>query len=68
VNRRERNLPARQRDPDLVGAEAAMHRAGRRARERAEQLVGSGAKARLMAQLDGLCRSLRWFWSFLRGR
>ena len=32
------------RDPDLAGAEAAMHRAARRARERAEGVAGTAAQ------------------------
>ena len=36
TQRRKARLHA-DRDPDMVGAEAAMHRAARRARERAEQ-------------------------------
>ena len=33
-----------QRDPDLAGAEVAMHRAARRARERAERVAGTVAQ------------------------
>ncbi len=60
------NLAARRRDPDLIGAEAAMRRAGRRARERADQLARGAAKKRWGEGLYGLRGSLRSLWSFFR--
>ena len=41
----ERSSPAQPaRDPDVAGAEAALHRAARRAKERAEGTAGIGAR------------------------
>jgi len=67
VNTTHRNVAARRRDPDLIGAEAAMLRAGRRARERAEQVARSAAKTLSGGRVGGLRGSIRSFWSFLRG-
>ena len=50
----------------MIGAEAAMHRAARRARERARNAALGAAKKRSSARLDGLYRSIRSFWSFVR--
>lgn len=41
------------RDPDLAGAEAAMHRAARCARERAESVAGTRAKDRVPVHGQG---------------
>ena len=43
-----------------------MHRAGRRARERAEQVARNALKTRSNARLDGLYGTIRSLWSFLR--
>lgn len=56
-----------ERDPDMVGAEVAMHRAARRARERAKQAARSAARARWTARVDSLRRSIRSLQSSLRG-
>ena len=62
----QRNLAARRRDPDLIGAEAAMHRAARRARERAKQTARSAARARWTERLDYVRRWIRSFGSLWR--
>lgn len=54
------------RDPDMAGAEAALHRAARRARKRAKQAARSAAKARWAARLDVLRRLIRSFGSLWR--
>ena len=62
-----RSSSVAERDPDMVGAEVAMHRAARRARERAKQAARSAARARWTARLDALRRSIRSLRSLWRG-
>ena len=44
MNNQRKSANQAERDPDLAGAEAAMHRAARRARERAERVAGTAAQ------------------------
>lgn len=67
MSRQPRSSSSPERDPDMAGAEAAMHRAARRARERARQAARSAAEARWNTRLDGLLRSIRSLRSLWRG-
>ena len=63
---RENPTGAGPRDPDLVGAEAAMHRAARRARQHAEQ-AADAATGRLSADGTGDLRKARLSFSQAQG-
>ena len=53
MNNQRKSANQAERDPDLAGAEAAMHRAARRARKRAERVAGTAAQDGLPDQGKG---------------
>ena len=58
MNSRKQNSTPKPRDPDFVGAEAAMRRAAARARRRAEEAARAAASGSVEHELG----EIHWFY------